>query len=181
MSTAFNQFTINSQIYSHFNDVLADNSITLLDDAALSQLVSALIPGSNVAKIETAFSFNTYDDIYSYLTSPGVNGPELLDLTGNDTQDIFIRLYAAIGSAPIESNSNSDGRRELMQSVLDLIQPTDPLPTDRLVDLLQSSYDQKVSQVQFLNLDPDANYSQDDWIELINLHVLLHLLPLRSN
>ena len=43
LSTAFNQFTINSQIYSHFNDVLADNSITLLDDAALSQLRSLLL------------------------------------------------------------------------------------------------------------------------------------------
>ena len=110
--------------------------------------LAELIPGSNLDKIETAFGLPNYDDIFSYLTSSGVNGPELLSLTTNLNQDLFIRLYSAIASAPIEKNSLEDGRAELIQSVLDLIEPGNtPLP-NRLSDKLNDIYLAKTAQLE---------------------------------
>ena len=85
-----------------------------------------------------------YDDIFSYLTSGSVNGPELLDITVSPLQDIYVRLYSAIASAPLTANSISDGRADLVQSVLDLIDSSTTLP-ERLVDRLNNLFVQKTN------------------------------------
>ena len=72
------------------------------------------------------------------MTAPNVNGPELLDYTFSDLQDIYVRLYAAIASAPINDDNLSDGRSAVIQSLLDLINPSEPLPTTRLVDAISA-------------------------------------------
>ena len=56
----------------------------------------------SVEKIESSFRLDSYDSIYKQLTSSNVGGPELLD-NANDTQQIYIRLFAAVASAPLES------------------------------------------------------------------------------
>lgn len=144
----FASLTIDSDLYQHFADLYTYSLANDLDNAYLASKLVELIPGSNdrLNKIEDAFSLSNYDDIYSYLTASGRNGPELLDITTDNTQKQFVRLYSAIASSPILSNTFNEGRDLLVQSVLDLINPPSPLP-NRLVDNLNDLFTEKTSSL----------------------------------
>ena len=97
----FASFNNTAPLYQHFEEILAYAELNQLDNSYLATQLTTLIPGSDFAKVETAFTLTNYDDIFSYLTSGSVNGPELLDITVSPLQDIYVRLYSAIASAPL--------------------------------------------------------------------------------
>ena len=131
-----------------------------------NQLV-ALIPGADLTKVTDAFTLSTYDEIYNYLTSASVNGPELLDITNNSTQDMYIRMYSAIASAPITANSLSEGRADLVQSVLDLIAPTVALPR-RLVDKFNDLYADKQNSLNSSFVLPTGTTLTSEGLDRLN-------------
>ena len=118
-------------------------------------------------KIEDAFSLSNYDDIYSYLTASGRNGPELLDITTDNTQKQFVRLYSAIASSPILSNTFTEGRDLLVQSVLDLINPPSPLP-NRLVDYLNVLFTEKTSSLASSFVLPSGTALSPEGLDRLN-------------
>ncbi|QNI91394.1 cell surface protein required for swimming motility [Synechococcus sp. BOUM118] len=165
----FSSLSANSDLYQHFVDLNTYSLTNELDNSYLASKLVEQIPGAadRLVKITDAFALSRFDDIYGYLTSSGVNGPEILDVTNDNTQKLFVRLYSAIASAPILSNSFTEGRDLLVQSVLDLINPTTSLP-NRLIDNLNNLYSEKTSSLDSTFVLPTGTRLSPEGLDRLN-------------
>ena len=90
----------------------------------------------------------------------------MLDYSSDPDHQIYIRLYSAIASSPVDGNILTDSRADVVQSILDLIDGNIVVPSVRLIDKLNLSYDEKVSQISSLGLSANSffeeTYSADE-------------------
>ena len=63
----FASFNNNAPLYKHFEEILAYAELNQLDNSYLATQLTTLIPGSDFAKVETAFTLTNYDDIFQLL------------------------------------------------------------------------------------------------------------------
>ena len=76
-------------------------------------------------------------------------------------------MYSAIASSPVLSNTFTEGRDLLVQSVLDLINPPSPLP-NRLVDNLNDLFTEKTSSLASSFVLPSGTALSPEGLDRLN-------------